>query len=344
MKTKITKENCEWYYNKSLETNSFTSAKSAINTKTPYDIALERGDKLREEGKYEDAKLAFEEAKKNNATNEVIIKLEAIDKIIEIENTKTKAYNDAIEKGQSLMNRKKYEEAKASYQVASTLKPNEKEAIRKISEINKKLEEIENERLYDEQMQLANESLKKKEYESEKTYLEKALKYKPNDNIAESKLVTCDAILAVIEVDRIVKEYEVEIKLADKMFANKKYEEAKALYEEAGRINSVGVRHQKGIDACNYYLRLAAAKEEKNIDNKITLLENLRSDYPEQAYVLSNLINEAKSHKQIIIPLTKSGNTHRLKAKINNVLNFDFPAFLPKPLLRAKHGNYRQIH
>lgn len=69
---------------------------------------------------------------------------------------------------------------------------------------------------------------------------------------------------------------------------------------------------------------LPKIEAEKNIDKKIALLEILKKDYPSKSSKIDDLIKEAKSHKQIRIPLTQHGNTRSLKAKINNTLSFDF--------------------
>jgi predicted aspartyl protease len=111
---------------------------------------------------------------------------------------------------------------------------------------------------------------------------------------------------------------------ANSAFNLQKYEDAKEKYIEAKELKPDNLEVQNKIDLCNFYSRLAIAKNEDDGDNKITQLENLKYDYPSKSGQLDNLINEAKKHKQIRIPLTKVGNSHKIKAKINNVLSFDF--------------------
>lgn len=153
VKKQITKENSEYYYNKSQKTNVFVGNPTHINTKQPYDIALERRNKLFIEEKYQEAKIAYEEAKAHENTDAVQNKLISVNKIIEEEKIKSLTYNAEINKAKELSATKQYTEAKAAYEKALTIKPKEKYPKERIEDLNEILKSIESQKQYNNQMQ-----------------------------------------------------------------------------------------------------------------------------------------------------------------------------------------------
>lgn len=250
VKKQITEENSKYYYQKSQQTNLFTSKTDYINTKSPYDLAIERGDKLFSDEKYEEAKIAYEEANKYEATETSSNKLASINKIIEEDKAKTKSYNSIIVKGQELLAQKQYKEAKAEFESASGIKPKEKYPVSKIDEINSTLNQIENQRLYNEQMEQGIALLKNKNCENAKTNFKTALKYKPNDVAALNKINECDNGIEIEEQKKVDSEYKQKMAQANTLLATKRYEDAKAICEQASQLKPDEVEPINKIDAC----------------------------------------------------------------------------------------------
>lgn len=236
VKKNISPENSKYYFNKTQQTNTFTSNTNSINTKLPYDIAIERGDKLLIEENYDAAKIAYEEAKNYKETETVKNKLDAINKIIAEEKNKTAAYNESIEKAQKLLAQKQYKEAKAEFEVANKLKPKEKYPLTKISQIDELLAQIENQGLYETQINKGVAYLQNKDFETAKSHFETALMYKPADVLAINKIKECENGLALKEQSRIDSEYKQLIIQANNLLAAKKFDEALDLYQQANEL------------------------------------------------------------------------------------------------------------
>lgn len=236
VKKNITPENSKYYFNKTQQTNTFTSNTNSINTKLPYDIALERGDKLLVDEQYDAAKIAYEEAKNYNETETIKNKLDAINKIIEEDKNRTTAYNASLEKAQSLLAQKQYKEAKAEFETANKLKPKEKYPLTKISQIDELLAQIENQGLYESQINKGITYLQSQDFETAKSYFETALKYKPADPIAINKIKECENGLAMKEQSRIENDFKQKMIQANNLLATKNYDEALEIFEQANEL------------------------------------------------------------------------------------------------------------
>lgn len=250
VKKNIIPENSKYYFNKTQQTNTFTSNTNSINTKQPYDIALERGDKLLVNEQYEAAKIAFEEAKNYEETETINNKLNAVNKIIAEEKNKTAAYNGSLSKGQSLLAQKQYKEAKAEFEIANKLKPKEKYPLTKITEIEQVLAQIEKQGLYEAQIAKGTTYLQNQDFETAKSYFESALNYKPADPIAINKIKECENGLAMKEQSRIDSEYKQKMTQANNLLAAKKYEDAKDLYEQAIELKPTAIEPIAKITIC----------------------------------------------------------------------------------------------
>ena len=250
VKKQITEQNSKYYYDKGQQTNTFTSTPNFINTKLPYDLAMERGDKAFADEKYEDAKKAYEEAGKFKLTPTVDIKLETVNNKIADENRKTLEYNATIANGENLLNEKKYEEAKKSFTAASHIKPKEKYPNEKIKEIEEIQSKIENERLYNEALVQANALLQNKNYDKAKTSYLMAITYKPNDILAINKCKECDNGIAEEKQKQKDIEYKNLMAQGNSLMAVKKYEEAKAMYEQAKSLKPDAEDVNSKLGAC----------------------------------------------------------------------------------------------
>ncbi len=320
----ITEENSKYYYQKSQRTNLFTSKTGYINTKSPYDLAMERGEKSFLAEKYEEAKIAYEEALKFERTETVNNKLISVNRVIDEEKNKTTAYNINISKGQAFLAQQKYKEARSEFESASKIKPKEKYPFSKIDEIDEQLAKLEKQRLYNEQMEQGVALLNNKNWSNAITNFETALKYKPNDVIAINKIAECENGIEIENEKNIDIEYQQKMRQGKAFLATKKFEEAKEVFEQASQLKPNELEPRQKVDECDYFIRLEITKNENEPYIKLNLLENLKIDYPSKSNYLDKLIAEAKRHQKIIIPLVRVGNSNKIKAKINGTLTFDF--------------------
>lgn len=313
VKKNITPENSKYYFNKTQQTNTFTSNTNSINTKQPYDIALERGDKLLSDEKYDAAKIAYEEAKNYNETETIKNKIDAINKIIEEDKNRTASYNASLAKAQALLAQKQYKEAKAEFEIANKLKPKEKYPLTKISQIDELLAQIENQGLYETQINKGITYLQSQDFETAKSYFETALKYKPADAIAINKIKECENGLAMKELSRIDSEYKQKITQANNLLAAKKYDEALDIFQQANELKPDAVEPINKIAVCEN----AINKREEAINDADYTKAMLQADnaWKKQKY------DEAKAFYEQAIRLKPNESLARVRLDKINKLN-----------------------
>ncbi len=308
-----TPENSKYYFNKTQQTNTFTSNTNSINTKQPYDISLERGDKLLLEENYDAAKIAYEEAKNYKGTETIKNKISAINKIIEEEKNRTAAYNASLSKAQTLLTQKQYNEAKAEFETANKLKPKEKYPLTKISQIEELLAQIENQGLYETQINQGITYLQSQDLETAKSYFETALKYKPADAIAINKIKECENGLTLKEQNRIDNEYKQKITQANNLLAAKKFDEALDLYQQANELKPNAVEPINKIAVCENEIN----KREEAINDAEYTKAMLQADnaWKKQKY------DEAKVFYEEALSLKPNESLARVRLDKINKLN-----------------------
>lgn len=271
VRKEITEENSRYYYKKSQQTNLYSSNTGYINTKTPYDQAIERGDKLIASEKYIEAKIAYEEANKFEVTETSINKLITVAKIIEEEKRKTISYNTAISRGQELLNQKKYKEAKSEFESARSIKPKEVYPQSQIDEINTTLHQIELQRQYEEKMEQGIALLKNKNHELAKENFQSALTYKPNDVAALNRIQECDEGIAMVAKRKLDDEYKLKMNQANALYETKRYEDAKDAYNQALSLKPDAIEPKNKIDECEIAIaKLIEAKKEAEYNDLIS--------------------------------------------------------------------------
>jgi tetratricopeptide (TPR) repeat protein len=121
-----------------------------------------------------------------------------------------KAYKEAIEKAQNLLDQDQLTSSRTQFQVAQTLKPNEKLPAEKIAEIDALLEKRNNDRLaqaqreldekYRQAISVADVSYKDKSYSTSKIQYQQALLIKPEESYPKDQLALIDKILSEAKV------------------------------------------------------------------------------------------------------------------------------------------------
>jgi tetratricopeptide (TPR) repeat protein len=224
-----------------------------------YLAAISNGDKALGLEKYEVAIQAYEAAIKIKAEEQY-----PKDKIVEIntllaektkkeaeEKAKNEQYQKLITEADGLLATKDYEKAKAKYQLASEVKTTEQYPKDKITEIDNLLADLASkeaaEKAKNEQYQAliaeADGLMGSKDYERAKAKYQSASQVKTEEKYPKDKVTEIDGLLAELAkkaaAEKAINEkYQQFITLADNNLGAKKYEEAKAAYNQALEVKS----------------------------------------------------------------------------------------------------------
>jgi hypothetical protein len=152
-------------------------------------------------------------------------------------------YNAAIAKGDAAFSKKDYANSKTAYQDALTIKKGEAYPLGRIVEIEKLLADAsknaQQEADYKAAIVRGDQAMTLKNYDVAKGGYTDALKIKPAENYPKSKLDEIAKLLADANKNKdLDAKYNAAIAKADKAFAGKTYEDAKASYTEALALKS----------------------------------------------------------------------------------------------------------
>lgn len=256
--------------------------------KTQEEVAklIEKGESAYSEGKYTDAKSSFEEALKLDKESKKAQArlLEVENKIAQIERAKQE-YKDLVASAENAFNNQDYKTARAGYEKALAINPDDKEVQQKIDEIFAIFtKEGEIQKIYDEAVEEGDLNFSKNEFRKAKSAYETALKAKPDEAYPKNKI---EEINNIVE-ERAAKEkaYESAINTGDKFLKDGMLKEAKSSYEQAlgakpndnyakERIEEIDKQQQKQVARENTYQELIAAADlAYNEENWKTAINN----------------------------------------------------------------------
>ena len=213
---------------------------------------------------YDDAKTLFAEAQKIKPKEKDPSKrIKDIDNLLkEIAQTKAE-YDQTIIVANGLLAAKEYEQAKISYEKASSLLPLENLPKEKIEEIKGILKQIQKDNeAYNKLISQADDFFGKEEFDKAISDYEKALKIKPIEAKPKEQIKKANQRLA--DIKKLNDEYDAFVKAGNELFAQKKYKESISKYEGALNLKRDEKLPQAQIDK---------AKAE------ITRLEQQEKDY-----------------------------------------------------------------
>ncbi len=208
-----------------------------------YDKAIAAADKMFDAGTYENARTGYQEASKIKP-DEVYPK-KRIQEINDILSGRARMANDyqrLIDAADSLYIAKNYLVAKLNYQQALKVKPGEsypKEMITKSDQMlagqeanAKQLEEA-----YQQAIASGDKSFAAKDYSTARSEYQNAISLKPGEKYPQDKLSQIDGIEAALARQKADDDlYQSTITAADKLLADKAYDQAKATYNKAIQI------------------------------------------------------------------------------------------------------------
>jgi len=207
-----------------------------------YKDAIDRGDAAFKTKDWVKSKAGYTDALALKATEAYPkAQIKAIDDAIAADENKGKLeakYQAALKKGDDAMKAKSYEDAKAGYTEATTLKPSEqypKDQLKAIGDLQKKANDAAaNKAKYDAAILKGDAAVKATKYDDAKAAYNDALTAIPDDAIAKQKIKDVDALIQKLKGDAELKaKYDKAIATADAAFKGKTYEDAKASYNEA---------------------------------------------------------------------------------------------------------------
>jgi tetratricopeptide (TPR) repeat protein len=227
-------------------------------------------DKLLTDKSYQPAKVQYQSALKLKPGEKY-----PQDRITEIDLAlsdlvKQKALDDqyaaAVSKADKSFASKTWDQAKTDYSSASSLKPNETYPKDKIAEIEKILADLAKQKIIDDQyagiIAGADKLLEAKTYADARTEYSKAGELKPSENYPKTKIAEIDRILAAIEAQKSLDEqYNGLIEKADRLLADKSYEQAKTEYQNAAVVKPAEAYPKGKIIEINAVLAEIAKKK-----------------------------------------------------------------------------------
>ncbi|MDP2114465.1 MAG: hypothetical protein Q8K69_10460, partial [Bacteroidota bacterium] len=165
----------------------------------------------------------------------------------------TQAYNTAITAANKHVGDKRYQEAKEKYQEALSLKPEETLPKEQIAKIDALLQELmtaeETNRLYIERVNAGQEAFRQNNLKESRDAFMKARELKPSEPLPPIRIAEINTMIAQLEetarlaaleeAQRLAREkanreqYNNELAVADKAFAEKEYKAARTYYSNA---------------------------------------------------------------------------------------------------------------
>lgn len=286
--------------------------KQTKDAESAYRLALKVADEAFDNKTYTKAKDLYQKVlalKANDVYAQSQIKL--CDKNIDEQNKKaaqekatSEAYSSAIVKADDLFKNGKYDEAKAAYQSASSVKPDELYPLDQIDKINETLKKQakDAESAYRLALKVADEAFDSKTYTKAKDLYQKVLALKASDTYAQSQIKLCEKYIdeqnKKTAKEKATKEaYSVAIVKADDLYKSGKYAEAKAAYEATLAITPDAAYPQQQIEGIDALLKKIAQDAEDAYKNALAAADEAfdNKTYP-QAKDLYNKVLGLRPH------------------------------------------------
>ncbi len=222
--------------------------------KSRYDALIVKADGLMSSKNYVNARIHYEKASQMSPGETYPIQqIAEINRIISEQQkaladkqAKDNSYKLAISKADGFLKSNQYENAKAEYNNALNIKPDETYPKTKISEIDRiidtqlkaQADAKASEDAYNSSIRLADSQFAQKQYEDAKSNYTRALSYKPGESYPGGQIAKINDILAQQEKIRREsmekdREYESLIAIADKAYDAADYNKAKDYYRKS---------------------------------------------------------------------------------------------------------------
>jgi hypothetical protein len=226
--------------------NEINQLKKQNEQQAAYKNAITNADAAYGKKKYEEAKLFYNQAltiiPNDQYAKDQLAKVEKAlnDQIKALADQKARqdAYDKSIADGDNNFSNKNYEIAKSFYQSALAIFPDKTYPAQKIAEIDKILNEINNQKKYESLIQDGDTYFQAQNYDQAKQKYQSASLLKPAETYPKQKLKEIDDIIKQKALENQQhqaneRKYKVVIAKADNLFDQAKYDDAMKEYENA---------------------------------------------------------------------------------------------------------------
>jgi tetratricopeptide (TPR) repeat protein len=210
----------------------FTSAPGQNAGGESYESIILRAEQLMDQKNYKQAKTEYENAlRANPEANYPRIKLQQIREVY-VDPDDARRYNNYISEGERLFNQQEYKQAREQFFWANVLKPEEKQPLAKLKEIDGQLKELDRKKiLYDKSIKVADSLFNLMDYQSAMNEYLYASGLLPNDTYARKRV---DEINKLFEATRQEKQaYQQFVDEADQLYMIQDYNAALKAYNKA---------------------------------------------------------------------------------------------------------------
>ena len=214
------------------------------------------------------------------------------------EKAKKDAYTNAIAKADKLLAENNFDQAAAAYKEASSYQPSEQYPFAKVDEITKLKKQKETEANFAKAISSGDDYFNKKQLQQAKSFYNQALGFKPGDKSATDKIATVDKLIND-DIKKLADEkarkqaYDKAVIDADKSFAIKDYDMAKASYQTALSIDANQAYPKQKIADIDKLI-----KEKELSDNYSATLDEAQKLFDAKSYDMAKAkYREAKKLK-----------------------------------------------
>ena len=241
---------------------------------------------------FQDARTAYQKALNIKPTEQYPKdKLAETDqKIHELENRRSlrERYKKIIANADALFQAKELNDAKALYQSALGILPDEKYPKDQLVLINKmidgKIAALSNDKKYASLISKADQNFELKQYQVSKSIYQDALSLKPGEEYPEQQISKIDSIITIAKatIAALNNKYNRIIASADSAFSIKDYATAKSKYKDAIELNPKETYPKNKLNEVNKLLYIASTgKQEYAIENNKEVKEEDYSNIEE---------------------------------------------------------------
>ncbi len=211
---------------------------AAQQSTSEYDNLIKAADALRDQKKYEQAILKYEEALRKKKEDYPQDQIDSLRDLIQ----KDSKYKEAVQQADMFYTQRSYQAARDKYQLANKLKPEEQHPITRLAEIDKKLNEQnavqEKKKKYDDAIAAADALYNDKSYADAKAKYLEALTYESASSYATERVKDCDKKIAdeLAEKQRLEK-INALLEEGNTLFAAAKWNDSKVKYNEVIKLD-----------------------------------------------------------------------------------------------------------
>ncbi len=219
----------------------------ANERKANYDAAVEAGNNLFNEAKWEEAKAKYREAMTFDNTqtypSQRIVEIEKLQAEAAAKDKKKAEYEAAIQAADQLFKDENWADAKSKYRDAMALDNTQDYPATKIAEIDSiqigLADAAKKQKKYDDIITAANKLFGESEWEKAKAKYKEAIAVDDTQSLPAERIAEIDKIQAEAKALAEKKaNYDAAVKAADDLFAKEKYADAKSKYQEALSIDA----------------------------------------------------------------------------------------------------------